>query len=205
MGVTFQSLKLSRFVNSESGSNLEGHEFLNEQFARVGNTNATNVLTALTDSTVKFLLSDICVANEPTLLTNVHLVTIAHIEQSFFEESSGAVRNHAISLHFTKTESAVTTPPLSGLSCQNLRRASPSRVNLIFDHVLEALVICWPQKDHDLHLLARKSVVHNFISSQLIPQIVQFGRNLIHSISSFLLVFSPISSLEGRCVSFFAF
>ena len=116
----------SDLVDPESRSNLKGHQLLDQKFACVGDAYLANGLGALANSAFKLLLSEVCLADQTTCLTDVHLVAIRDIEKPLFQESSSTVGNHAVTLHLSESESSVTTSTFSWLSCQDLGRTSPS-------------------------------------------------------------------------------
>jgi hypothetical protein len=112
------------------------------------------------------------------------------------------MRNHAVTLHFSKPEATITTTPFSWLSCQDLGWTTTSRVNLILNHMLQSLVIGRSQEDHDFHLLATEAIIHHFIASKLVAQVVQLIRNPFNSVSIATLASS--NSLERCSVTFSA-
>lgn len=124
----------------------------------------------------------------------MHLVLVGDVEEAFFQEASCSVRDHAVTFHLTKPQPTISPPPLSRLPGQNLRRSSPPRVHLVLNHVLQPLIIRGTQKDHHLHLLARKAIIHDFITPQLIAQLMQFGRDPVHGAD-----FSPLA-VYLRCL-----
>ena len=67
-------------IDSKSGSDLQGHEFLQEQLASVRDANFANVLRALANSALKLLFTKVSLADETTNFTNVHLVAIRHVK-----------------------------------------------------------------------------------------------------------------------------
>lgn len=77
---------------------------------------------------------------------------------------------HAVTLHFTESETTISGSTFCGLPGQNLNWSSASRVHLVVDHVLQSLVEGGCQEDHDLHFLSREAIVHNFIASELVAQ-----------------------------------
>ena len=66
----------SQSVHSEARGNLQGHEFLQEEFARVGDAYLADVLGALTDRTLELLLGEVGLANEAADFADVHLVAV---------------------------------------------------------------------------------------------------------------------------------
>lgn len=53
-------------------------------------------------------------------------------------------------------------------------------MDLVTHHMLQALVIGRTQEDHNLELLARKPIVHHFISVPLITELVQLRANVVN-------------------------
>ena len=106
----------------------------------------------------------------------MHGVAVTHLEQAFLEEASSTMRDHAVTLHLTKSESTVSGAALCWLPRQDLDGPSASRVHLVIDHVLEPLIESRTQEDHDLHLLASEAVVHDLVASQLVAELVQLRR-----------------------------
>ena len=53
---------VSSHVDSESGSDLESHEFLKEEFARIWNAYLADVLRALTDGAFELLFGQVSLA-----------------------------------------------------------------------------------------------------------------------------------------------
>ena len=80
------------------------------------------------------------------------------------------MRDHAVSLHLTEAETTVTTTSLSGLACQNLSWTATSGVDLVLDHVLEALVVGWSKEDHHFHFLAGEAIVHHLVPTKLVAE-----------------------------------
>ena len=68
-------------------------------------------------------------------------------------------------------------------------------MHLIFDHVLESLVVRRSQEDHNFHLFTCESVVHHFISSKLVAKTVQLRTDSLNRVSVATLTASD--SLEG--------
>ena len=51
---------------------------------------------------------------------------------------------------------------------------------LVFDHVLEALIVRGSEEDHDLHLFSGEAVVHHLVATQLVPEAMQLLRNQLN-------------------------
>ena len=71
---------------SESWCDLHGHQFLEEELASVGNVYSANVLGGLADGALELLLSQVGLANEPTLLTDMHTVAVTDFKEPLFQE-----------------------------------------------------------------------------------------------------------------------
>jgi hypothetical protein len=95
---------------------LHGHELLQEQFAGVRHVNLIYVLARVADTAVVFELFKVGFTEETTDRTDVDTVMIGDIEQSFFEETSTSMRDHAITLHFSKTKTTVSGTTFCRLS-----------------------------------------------------------------------------------------
>lgn len=100
----------------------------------------------------------------------MNLIGVTYIEEALFEEASGTMRNHTVTLHLAEAKTSVAATTLSRLASQDLGRASPTRVNLVLDHVLESLIVSGTEEDHHLHLLASEAIVHNLVSTHLIAE-----------------------------------
>ena len=61
--------------------------------------------------------------------------------------------------------------------------------------MLESLVEGGPQKYHDLHFLACESIVHHLVTSELVAQLVELGRDALYSVLG-------LRVLEWGCVAF---
>lgn len=103
----------------------------------------------------------------------MHPVAVGYVEEALLQEARRAMRNHTVTFHLAETETAVTSTTLSWLARQDLRRAAASRMDLIADHMLQALVIGWIEEYHDLHSLSSEPVVHDLVAVSLVAQIVQ--------------------------------
>lgn len=130
----------------------------------------------------------------------MHLVDVTNIKEAFFEESGSTVGDHAVPLHFTESEATIATSSFSRLPGKDLSWTSATRVDFVLDHMLQSLVVSRPQENHNLHLLSCEAVIHDFISSELISQGVELGRDLVHSVTSSSIVIRPF--LEGSCIPF---
>lgn len=169
-------------ANSQSWSNLHRHELLNKKLASVRDADPADILRGLTDCALEFLLGQVGLADEATDLADMHVVLVTYFEEALLQEAGGSVRYHAVTFHLSETETAVSGSTFSGLSGQDLHGASSSGVHLVVDHVLESLIESGSQEDHDLHLLASEPIVHDFVSSELVPETVKLSRNGLDSV-----------------------
>lgn len=128
----------------ESRLDHHAHKLLHQQLAGVRDPDLADVFAGLAGATEVLLLLDVRLAEQAALGTHVHSVAVAHVEQPFFQEPTGAVADHAVSLHLAEPQPAVPGPTFRRLSCQNLRGPSRPRVNLISDHVLQPLIVRGP-------------------------------------------------------------
>ena len=103
----------------------------------------------------------------------MHPVAVRHIEEALFEEARGAMRDHAVTLHLSESETAVSGTTFRRLSRQDLSRTSASRMNLVTHHMLEALIVGGIQEDHHLHALACEAIVHHFVTVALVAEAVE--------------------------------
>ena len=113
----------------------------------------------------------------------MHLVAVTDVEKAFFEEPGCSMRDHAVTLHFAESETTVTPTALCRLSSQDLSGSTATRMHFVLDHMLQALVIGRPKEDHHFHFLASEAIVHDFVTSHLVAQAMQFGRNAIDSVA----------------------
>ena len=96
-------LDYSSISDSQSRCDLHRHQLLDEQLAGVGDVDTADALRALADSAFELLFGEVGLADETTGFTDVHAVAIAHFEQPLFQEASTAMRDHAVTLHFSKS------------------------------------------------------------------------------------------------------
>ena len=101
------------------------------------------------------------------------------------------MRHHTVTFHLAETESTVTGTTFGWLARQDLCRTAASRMDLIADHMLQALVIGRIEEYHDLHSLSSEPVVHDLVAVSLVAQVVQLVRNVLYGLP-----------LERRGVSF---
>jgi hypothetical protein len=103
--------------------------------------------------------------------------------------SAAAVTAHAdadttvdapVALHLSESKTTLARTTLQRLSREHGERAARPRVNLVVDHVLEALVVRRTEEDLRLHLHARVAVVHHLVAALLQAQLVQQLRDVLH-------------------------
>lgn len=118
-------------IGDYSGSNHQGHEFLKEQLARIGNIDLRDIGLPLAPIAVIRVLCKSSFADETANVTDEDTVLVRYIHGSFLEESGSSMRDHAVALHFTETKASISGSTLSRLSRHNLNRASSSRMHFI--------------------------------------------------------------------------
>lgn len=109
---------------------------MEQQLARVGNVNLRNLGLPFASIAVVGVFGQSRLANEATDVTDEHAVLIGHVHGSLLQESGSSMRDHAVTLHFSETESTISGSAFGWLSCQDLDGASASRVHLVSDQVL---------------------------------------------------------------------
>ena len=102
------------------------HELLDQKFAGIWHINSADVLGGLADCALELLLSEVSLADEAAGLADVHAVAITNLEQAFLEETSSSMGDHAVTFHFSESESTVSRSSLSWLSCEDLDWATTS-------------------------------------------------------------------------------
>ena len=56
-------------------------------------------------------------------------------------------------------------------------------MNLVTNHMLQALIVGWVQENHDFHTLASETIVHDFIAVSLIAQVMELVRDVLDSLA----------------------
>ena len=56
-------------------------------------------------------------------------------------------------------------------------------MDLVTDHMLQALIVSWVEEDHDLEALTSEPIVHDLVAVSLVAQIVQLLRDVIDSLA----------------------
>lgn len=103
----------------------------------------------------------------------MNAIIIRDIKESLLEESGSTMRYHAITLHFTKSETSITRSSFCRLSSEYLSGTSSSGVNLVLNHVLQSLVVGGTKEDHDFKFSTIKAIIHNLISMKLVTLLMK--------------------------------
>jgi hypothetical protein len=77
------------------------------------------------------------------------------------------VRDHAIALHLSETQTTVAGTTFDGLTGKDLQGTAGTGVDFVVDHVAETLVVGWSEEDLGGELLAGVAVVHDFEATLL--------------------------------------
>ena len=101
------------------------------------------------------------------------------------------MRNHAVALHFSKTEASITRSTFSWLSGKDLSWSTTSGMNFVSHHVLQPLIEGWSEENHHFKSFACESIVHDFVSIALVPKSVKLVRNVFDCLA-----------LERSCITF---
>lgn len=89
------------------------------------------------------------------------------------QEICTAMADDAITLHLSKAQASIPCPSLYWLPCQHGNRPSRSGMDLVINHVLQALVVGGIQEDLGFELSTGVTVVHHLPAPTLIPHPVQ--------------------------------
>ncbi len=106
--------------------------------------------------------------NKAAEITHVDLVGVAGEEEALSQELSSSMSYLTVPFHFTESETTVPTTTLHGLSIEDLDGTAGSRMDLVVDHVLEALVVGGTQEDLGVQFATSEAVVHDFIACVLV-------------------------------------
>lgn len=71
------------------------------------------------------------------------------------------MRDHAVTLHLSESETSVSASTLGRLLVQVLEFSSGSGVDLVVDHVTQSLVVGRTDEDLGLQLLASERIEHD--------------------------------------------
>ena len=99
--------------------------------------------------------------HQPAALADMYAVGIRHFKQSFFQKRRRAVTDHAITLHFSETQTAVSRTTFDGLASKNLHWTTGTSMDLVIDHMPQSLVVSRTQEHLRSELFASMSVVHD--------------------------------------------
>ena len=75
----------------EARLDLQGHELLKEQLARIWDLHLADVLTRIAKSAMILAFTEVGFAEETALPADVDTVAIGHIKETLFKEPGGAV------------------------------------------------------------------------------------------------------------------
>lgn len=128
---------------------------------------------ALVDLRVKISL-----AEEAADVTDMDSILVRNVHGSLLEESSSTVRDHAVTLHFSKSKTSISGSTFGWLSGQDLCGASSSGMHFVSDHMLESLVVSGVEEDQDLLFLSGESIVHDFVAISLVAKVMELLRDL---------------------------
>lgn len=151
---------------------LHCHELLEEQLACVGYLDLADVLTGVTPLAFVAELLKIRHTEKTALLANVHAIAVAYIKEAFLKEASSTMRDHAVTLHLAESKTSVSGTTFSGLPGEDLSRTTSARMDLVTDHMLQALIVSRVEEDHDFEALTGESVVHHLVTISLVAQIM---------------------------------
>lgn len=108
-------------------------------------------------------------------------VKVRDLEKSFSEELGCSVGDHAVSLHLSESEAAISRSSFSGLLVEILKLSSGPCMDLVSNHVLESLVVSWAEENLGLYSLSCKGIVETLVSVLLITQLMKFPGDVFWS------------------------
>ena len=138
---------------------------MEEQLASIGNTNLRDLRLVVASLAIERIALEIGDSDQTAQVANVRTVRVGLVKETFLEELRGAVGDDTIALHLTETQASLARTTLYGLAREHLQGAASTRVDLVVDHVLEALVVRGTDKDERLELATREAVVHGFVTT----------------------------------------
>jgi hypothetical protein len=153
---------------------------LEKQLARVRDTNSRDLSFVTARAALKRIGSVIRDHNETTLIADVDMVRIGDFEETLLQELCSSMRNLAITFHFTEAQTTVTSTTLHRLSIHHLNWTASTRVNFVVDHVLQALIVGWAEENLSRQLASSVTIVHNFISAQMVIIFAEQCTDLLH-------------------------
>lgn len=105
----------------------------------------------------------------PARRAHQHCVGVAQEEAAFPESDGSAVADHAIPLHFAELDAPHVLPVLDWLPREGVHgTATPPVLDLVFDHVVQALVECGSYADERVESHPRGAVGHGLAASSLV-------------------------------------
>ena len=143
-------------------------------------THLNNVSLILATPAFKRVLFEVCNGNQSTAFTDMNPVCITLVKKPLFQEVRSTMGNHAVSLHLPKSKTTITRSPLSRLPRKNLYRASSTRMDLVINHVLQSLVVRWPQEYHKSEHSSCVPIVHGLKPTHLITTFVKCLADIVH-------------------------
>lgn len=133
-------------ANTEAGArgkhacgNVHGEKFLEEKFGGIGDVDLRNTRLVVARTTFVFALLELTVtllaigksgqecfrnlrdrAHQATDVADVDCVRIRYCEKTFLQECGSTMSNHAITFHFTETQSTIPSTTFDRLARENL-------------------------------------------------------------------------------------
>ena len=138
------------------------HELLEEELGSVGNVNLRDGRAVAASAAFKRVLAQVRDRGQAAQIAYVQAVGVACIVHAFLEEVGHAVRDHTVALHLTETKTTIAAAALDRLAREDLHRTTCTAVDLVINHVLQALVIRWTKIHLRLQLAASVAIVHHF-------------------------------------------
>jgi hypothetical protein len=83
------------------------------------------------------------------------------------------MRDHAITFHFSETETTISGPTFDRLPCQDLNWSPGSGMDLVVDHVAETLIVRRAQEDLSNKLPTGVAIIHDLKSARLIAMLAK--------------------------------
>jgi hypothetical protein len=126
MCFNIKSVYSIKYRRPHAGSQLHSHQFLEQQLCGVWNLDLRDVGSVVAVLALEPLLVQVSLANQTADAADVHAIQIGHVEETLLQESSCAVRDHAIALHLSETQTAVARTTLGRLASQDLGGTTPA-------------------------------------------------------------------------------
>ena len=110
------------------------------------------------------VFSEISDCKETACVANVDSVCVTNVEEALFEKFTGSVRDHAVAFHFPEAKPSIAASSFHGLSGEHLHGSPGSTVDLVLDHVFEAMIVGWSEEDLSGDFEPGVSVEHDFVA-----------------------------------------